>query len=842
MKNISAYIAKDVCLRMAEEIRAAGGNEVFFLGYLDDDLIVHDVVPTARGNEAAVPAVMQAAREADVVIHNHPSGPLTPSDADLSIAARLADFSVAFYIVNNRVDDLYVVVEPFAPTECKPLEAEAITALLAPNGPIAKQLPDYEIRPQQAEMIRAVIRAFNENLALAVEAGTGTGKTLAYLLPAIYWAKQNKERVVISTNTINLQEQLIKKDIPLLQKTLPVEFEAVLVKGRSNYVCLRKVDEIAGELDLGLEDDEYEELQDLIRWARASQDGSKADLTYIPSNDVWERIAAEGDACTHAKCLHFRDCFVNKARRRAGRADILVVNHHLLFADLAIRRQTGSFQDAAVLPPYQRIIFDEAHHIEDVATNYFGSQVTRAGLQRILHRLHHRKKNLEKGFLHTLRSRVLKHHNELPPALSESLVTTVRDKLAPNADSLLESMHFAMDRLFETVFAHTPEEGDNERKIRLLPQTVDSLFVETGLADLFRDLMQSLRLYAVDLLRFCEEAKKLRAFVQEDWEALTIDIEAQAERLAAAADILQQILFQESETEIRWIETAPRKVGRPIVRLQISPLEVKSIMKEAVFEAYKTVVMTSATLTVEQSFAFWAQRIGFSALPNSRRSELLLPSPFDFERQVLLCVPTDMPDPRDSGFAEALSKAVFKAVSITQGRAFILFTSYSLLNQTYRRLKESLELIGIQALKQGDLNRHELLRQFRQDKTSVLFGTDSFWEGVDVQGDALENVIITRLPFQVPSEPIIQARYEAIEAAGGNAFMDYAVPLAVLKFKQGFGRLIRHKNDRGCVISFDKRIVEKTYGTRFLNSLPQCRTVIGPSELVFAELKLFFNN
>ncbi|MDZ7316412.1 MAG: DEAD/DEAH box helicase [candidate division KSB1 bacterium] len=840
MKNISAYIAKDVCLRMAEEIRAAGGNEVFFLGYLDDDLIVHDVIAAARGNEAAVPAVMQAAREADVVIHNHPSGPLTPSDADLSIAARLADFSVAFYIVNNRVDDLYVVVEPFVPTECKPLDAEAITALLAPNGPIAKQLPDYEIRPQQAEMIRAVIRAFNENLALAVEAGTGTGKTLAYLLPAIYWAKQNKERVVVSTNTINLQEQLIKKDLPLLQKTLPIGFDAVLVKGRSNYVCLRKVDEIAGEFDFGLDDEEHEELQELIRWARASQDGSKADLAYIPSNDVWERIAAESDACTHAKCLHFRDCFVNKARRRAARAEILVVNHHLLFADLAIRRQTGSFQDAAVLPPYQRIIFDEAHHIEDVATNYFGSQVTRSGLQRILYRLHHRKKNLEKGYLHTLRLRILKHSGKLPAELSETLVAEVHNKLAPNADSLLESIHYAMDRLFEVVFAHTPEEGDNERKIRLLPQTVDALFVETGLADLFREMMQALRLYAVDLLRFCGETKKLRAYVQEDWEALTIDIEAQAERLAAAADILQQILFQESETEIRWIETAPRKVGRPIVRLQISPLEVKGILKEAVFDSYKTVVMTSATLTVENSFAFWAQRIGFYSLPNTRRNELQLPSPFDFERQVLLCVPTDMPDPRDSGFAEALSKAVFKAVSITQGRAFILFTSYSLLNQTYRRLKESLELTGIQALKQGDLNRHELLRQFRQDKTSVLFGTDSFWEGVDVQGDALENVIITRLPFQVPSEPIIQARYEAIETAGGNAFMDYAVPLAVLKFKQGFGRLIRHKNDRGCVISFDKRIVEKAYGKRFLNSLPQCRTVIGPSELVFAELKLFF--
>ncbi len=839
MKSIDDYLSPEARLKLAEEIADAGGNEVFFLGYTDDDLIVCDVEPAARGNESAAPAVMRLAQEADVVIHNHPTGNLTPSDADLSIAARLSDFSVGFYIVNNSADDLYVVVEPFAEQKIEPLDVGQMETLLEPDGPIARLLPGYESRPSQLQMIEAATQAFNEDKVAVIEAGTGTGKTLAYLLPAVFWAKQNKERVVVSTNTINLQEQLIKKDIPLLQKALPITFEAVLVKGRSNYVCLRKVDEVSAELDLDMEEDEREELKMLLAWAQSSRDGSKADLAILPKNDVWEKIAAESDACTRGKCLHFRDCFVNKARRRAAHADILVVNHHLLFADLAVRRQTGSFQDAAVLPPYQRIVFDEAHHLEDVATAYFGGQVTRAGIQRILHRLHRRHKNLDKGYLHTLRFRVQRHFSRLPKEKAEALLTSVRDRLAPASEQLLESSDRIMDRLFEIIMAQTPQEGENERKIRLLPEAVETLFRSSGLANDLRELIVSFRHYAADLMALAAAAKQFKVYVDEDWEALTIDIEAQAERLSAAADTLHQVVFEEDDEHIRWIEAKPGRF-RPVVRFQISPLLIRGMMKEAVYDAYKTVIMTSATLTVENSFQFLAERIGLDLLPGERRIERILPSPFDYEKQVLFCVPVDMPDPRHPSFAEELGKAVFKAVSITDGRAFILFTSYGLLNIIYRQLKESLQLIGLTALKQGEVNRHELLRQFRRDKTSVLFATDSFWEGVDVYGDALENVIITKLPFQVPGEPVIQARYEAIERGGGNAFMDYAVPLAVLKFKQGFGRLIRRKTDRGCVIIFDKRVVEKAYGKRFLRSLPPCRTIVGTREEMFAAMKAFF--
>ncbi|RPH99344.1 MAG: DEAD/DEAH box helicase, partial [Calditrichaeota bacterium] len=776
MPEITRYIDIQVCERIRAAVAEADGNEVFFVGYTDDDLIVHDVQVIARGNSEAVPAVMSLAQEADVVIHNHPSGLLQPSEADLTIAANLDDFSVAFYIVDNSVSKIYVVVEPFAKREIQPLEADDIEKLLLPDGLISRQLTEYENRPQQLEMIQAVVQAFNENQVAAIEAGTGTGKTLAYLLPAIYWTKRNKERVVISTNTINLQEQLIKKDIPLLQKALTEKFDAVLVKGRSNYVCLRKVDEIDSEIDFHSEEEEIGELKSLIGWARSSQDGSKADLSVLPKSELWEKIAAESDTCTHSKCLHFRDCFVNRARRMATKANILVVNHHLLFADLAIRHQTGSFQDAAVLPPYQRIIFDEAHHIEDVATSYFGSQVTRVGIMRILNRLHRRVKTTEKGHLHSLRFRILKQQKHIPEKVVDQLMQKIRTALVPGAEQLGDATNQIMNQLFRILADQDPSLGDNELKVRLLPHVRDQLFHASNLADSFKDYIQTVKSFADGLKELVADVKNLKKYCAEEWDSQTIEISAQAERLIAAADILDEIIFEQDETNIRWIEAKAGRTGYPLVRFQMSPLQIKGMMKEAVFDAYQTIIMTSATLTIENSFSFLAERVGLDALADSRKIELILPSPFDFERQVIFAVPVDMPDPRHATFSQELAKAIFKAITITEGRAFILFTSYGLLNIIYQQLKESLQLIGITALKQGAENRHELLRRFKKDKTSVLFATDSFWEGVDVQGDALESVIITKLPFQVPSEPVIQARYEAIEKMGGNPFMDYAVP------------------------------------------------------------------
>ena len=835
------YLSDQVIVKIRTAIEEAKGNEVFFIGFTEEDLIVHDVAVAARGHKTAAPAILQLAAEADVVIHNHPSGHLTPSEADLSIATALDPFSVAFYIVDNLAENIYVVVEPFAKREIIPLESEALVKLVQRGGAVSRRLPGYEDRPQQEEMIRGVVEAFNDGKIFTIEAGTGTGKTLAYLIPAIRWALQNKERVVVSTNTINLQEQLIKKDLPFLQQVLP-KFTAVLVKGRGNYACLRKVNDLSGELDLQSdEEEEREELKQLIGWARSSSDGSKADLTYIPREQVWEKIGAESDTCTRSRCPFFRDCFVNKARRHAARANILVVNHHLLFADLAIRYQIGSISEAAVLPPYRRIIFDEAHHLEDVATNYFGDRITRAGILRILSRLHRQQKQVFKGHLHTALYKLRRRRGGLDEGLRGKIEEAVTSRLAPEVAALHEATQVLMDHIYEAVKGFSQENQGYEIKLRLVPDVLQALIIDSGIGQLLKDYITSIQELAVGLGHLGGWLNKLQSGPEDDLASTVIEIKAASDRLASAAAVIEDVIFRQDEERVRWIEVRPGYKGRHIVRFQNSPLDIAPMMQKAVYDSYDTIVMTSATLTVENSFEFLGKRIGLAALEEERRRELLLPAPFNYQEQALVCIPTDIPDPNDRSFSAELGKLIYRAVTISNGRAFILFTSYGLLTIIYRQLEESFRKLGITPLRQGEENRHELLARFRRDKNSVLFATDSFWEGVDVEGEALENVIISKLPFRVPNEPVIEARWQAIEKAGGNPFMEYAVPLAVLKFKQGFGRLIRRRTDRGSVIVFDNRVVTRHYGKRFMRSLPTCRMVIGQKEQVFSELKRFFD-
>jgi ATP-dependent DNA helicase DinG len=839
--NIEKYISSEAQEKIRHAISESGGNEVFLVGYTEEDLVVHEVDVVARGNKIAVPAVLNKARDADVVIHNHPSGALTPSDADLAIASHLDSFSVGFYIVDNTVNDIYVVVEPFAREEITHLDESKIEELLRPGGAISRHLKGYEERGQQIDMVSAVCQAFNQNKVATIEAGTGTGKTMAYLLPAIYWSLKNKERVVISTNTINLQEQLVHKDIPLLQKALNEKFDAVLVKGRSNYACLRKVDDVASELNLHADEDaERDELKQLIGWAKNSADGSKADLATIPSANVWEKIAAESDTCTRSKCRHFRECFINKARRKASRAHILVVNHHLLFADLALKYQKESFADTAVLPPYHRIIFDEAHHIEDVATNYFGSSITGMGIVRMLNKLFYVKKSIPKGLLVSINRQLQRQRALVPRDLFDKVSRMMEAEIVPDIQSTTEKTHDLMDLLFDSIRSLQQDDDKKEYKLRLLPHVYDRLFIGGDLQDAFKDYTMSLKSLGHRVYRLLEQLIVIQSLAKADWSSLLIEIKAQAERVAIAADTIEDVLFQQDENHIRWLEAKEGYKSRHIIRFKSSPLDVSGMMVNAAFEPFGTVLLTSATLTVNNQFNFLSQRIGLDKLSSSRRTELILPAPFDYQKQVIMAMPSDVPDPRHPTFAQEVSKLIFRALTISEGRAFILFTSYRLLNLVYSNLFESLNMLGLTPLKQGSANRHELLKKFRKDKKSVLFATDSFWEGVDVEGDALESVIIPKLPFKVPDEPIIEARYEAIERQGGNAFMEYAVPMAVLKLKQGFGRLVRRKTDRGCVIIFDSRITQKAYGKTFLRSLPECHTATGNREKVFEELKDFF--
>jgi len=840
MQSISKYLSQNVIESIRNAIEDADGNEVFFVGYTDENQRLEKVDVVARGDEEAVPAIFRIAENADAVIHNHPSGPLTPSKADLSIASQLERFSVGFYIVNNDASSIYVVVEPFAKQEIVHLRAQELTEIIKPDGPISKKLEGYEDRPQQVDMIEQVCDAFNHDKVTTIEAGTGTGKTLAYLLPAVFWSVRNKERVVVSTNTINLQEQLIKKDIPFLQSVLDEEFEAVLVKGRGNYVCLRKVQELESEFDFLTDEHERDELKNLISWAKNSNDGSKADLAYIPNHNVWEKIASESDTCTRIKCPFFQRCFVNRARRRAARANILVVNHHLLFADLALRNHIGRMGDSAVLPPYQRIIFDEAHHLEDVASNYFGSQVTRAGIARSLHRLHRRHKMMLKGQIHLMRNKLIMKQQHITPDTFSLLEKQLSEELPQMVTVLADLNSETMEQLYQWVREQSGQ-AKGEAKLRLTEAVRGSLRQEGELIEHINEFVAELRRFVTKLNKLVVLIQRAEAEAEEDWGSPIIEFLAQAERLLTVTEVIEHVLFKDDEEVIQWIEVKEGYRRPDIVRLKSSPLEIGPTMNTCVYEQFPTVVMTSATLTIENSFDFLGQRIGLNLLKNGRLSELILPAPFDYEHQAVIGVPLDIPDPRHESFADELSQLILKSLTVSEGRAFVLFTSYGLLNLLYRQLSESLQNLGIMALKQGTENRHRLIEQFRKDKTSVLFGTDSFWEGVDVEGNALESVIITKLPFRVPSEPIVEARVEAIERRGGNAFMEYSVPLAVLKFKQGFGRLIRKRTDRGSILIFDKRVVEKHYGRVFLNSLPKCHLVAGKQEDVFEELNKFFS-
>jgi ATP-dependent DNA helicase DinG len=821
-------------------IGEAGGNEVFFLGHTDGDLRVVDVEVLARGSEEAVPAILQGCCYGDVVIHNHPSGRLRPSGADIEIASRLGALGVGFYIVDNPVDDVYRVVEAFAPKDEERLEPQRIDAILGPEGVVATSLPGYEERPEQLRMAFAVAEAFNDKKLAVIEAGTGTGKSLAYLTPAILWALSNEERVVISTNTINLQEQLIRKDIPFLQRATNLEFRAELVKGRSNYFCWRRAETAQAEPGL-FEAENAGELQAILAWAQTSSGGSKEELTFLPKDEVWEEVRCEIDQCSRVRCAAYARCFFHKARRRAARADILVVNHALLLSDLALRHQTDNYSAAAVLPPFDRIILDEAHHLEDVATNFFASQVTRFAFARVLGKLCHPRKP-HRGLLPRFLSALSKELPETEDQLYRDLHGRVENLLATR-QALFDRSIRDLEEIGEDLAASLGKEIVEREEIK---HRVLSAFTQSELwgaiASRVRELAREAELLARELRALLKACDRLPEAVGDKLSPCLTDLRGIALRLEGIAGDLSFFVAGNEET-CAWFEVVRGRIGRGagiVTRLCTAPLEVSRSLKEAIYDRFKTVVMTSATLAVGDSFAYLKHRVGLDRTEPGRVTELLLASPFDFARQALVAVPTDVPEPGRPGYPEMVRDLAEKGILAADGRTFVLFTAYSLLRRVHGELAPVLAARGYQSLRQGEDNRHRLLKKFSKDATSVLFATDSFWEGVDVPGRSLEQVIIARLPFKVPTEPVLEARAEAIERAGGDPFMEYTVPQAVIKFKQGFGRLIRHKDDRGVVFILDSRVVKKGYGRIFLRSLPEAKVVAAPTAEVLAEMERFF--
>ncbi|HEY9594879.1 MAG TPA: helicase C-terminal domain-containing protein, partial [Spirochaetia bacterium] len=741
----------------------------------------------------------------------------------LSIAARLGNEGIGFYIVDNDVTEIYVVAEPMAEREIEPLDEGALAADLGPGGALSAIYPAFEERESQVGMLRQVCRAFNGDEICAVEAGTGVGKSLAYLLPAVAWAIQNDERVVVSTNTINLQQQLMEKDIPLVKKVLGKDPKVVLVKGRGNYLCLHRLNEALDEMTLF--DEQDADLLAIKEWSRTTETGSRTDLSFYPKEETWSKVCSEADTCLGLRCSHREGCFILKARREASAAKILVANHHLLFADLALRMAGSGFDDPAVLPPFRRVVFDEAHNVEKAATSFFSQSFSRFMLQRSLGRIWRKRKDRVTGHL---------------PIILKALGPGEEGQKIPG---LIQEVQDRAAELDDAVIGLLGDEGSLLLDATTLPRFREAATGALGnLSFSIRELTNAFE----DIFERLEEKTSPRGSDTKEESAIW-DCRVQLSRLSGAADICDRFRNEEAGgNDIFWLESLWSNRGRGesrdrAARLVITPLSIGPLMREAVYEPIKTAVFTSATLTVAGSFSFWAGRVGLGEDLGREPVFGTFPSPFNYREQVLLGVPTDAPAPDSPDHREFLSRFIAQTLVASRGAGLVLFTSYSLLRDVHDAVRPELARAGIKALRQGDDERGRLLDAFRAERSTVLFATDSFWEGVDAPGETLQVVILCRLPFRVPTEPVLKARMTAIEMNGGNPFMELSLPDAVVRMRQGFGRLMRRHDDTGVVLILDPRVVTKRYGSIFLESLPQTQRCIGRSAEVLRAVVSFFS-
>ena len=658
-----------------------------------------------------------------------------------------------------------------------PMQMElSADGILGPEGRLADRLaPNYEIREQQMRMAAAVAEAFAKGQHLLVEAGTGTGKSFGYLVPAILHATDplsegGGRRVVISTHTISLQEQLMGKDLPLLNSVIPREFSAVLVKGRANYLSLRRLaNTTERSTNLFQDPQDAEQLSRIGRWASETTDGTQSDLPFRPMTAVWDEVVSDSGNCMGRSCGTYETCFYYKARRRAQHAQILVVNHALFFSDLALRQRGVS-----VIPDYDAVIFDEAHTLEDAASSHLGLRLTNGAVDYNLRRLFNDRTN--KGLLVDGQGGNRRAQQQV-------------DHCRTASDTLFSELHY----WYEAQPSGFNGRVDTPRVIKnnLSPQLVE-------LAGLVKT-----------------SAKRL------DEDSKRKDLLAAADRVLALADLLESWLSQTISENVYWVSRSFDRRGIPRFELAAAPLEVGTVLREQLFQAVPSVVMTSATLASgKDDFGFIQSRVGLT-----HSNTLQVGSPFDYRRQVRLKLLDGMPDPsREPQAYERLTASMIEYFTRqTDGHAFALFTSYDLMRKVAARIAPGLRSADIGLLSQADgTPRSLLLDRFRREPRSLLMGADSFWQGVDVPGETLQNVMITKLPFSVPDQPLRQARMEAIQAAGGNAFVDFQLPEAVIKFRQGFGRLIRTSRDAGMVVVFDPRVRTKPYGQRFLDGLPEC--------------------
>ncbi|MGL4425556.1 MAG: ATP-dependent DNA helicase [Cetobacterium sp.] len=800
--NIEEKISLDVINKIKIEIEKEDGKEILFRGIPNDVGVIVDVKVLTKAKRYTVPTILRKMKKEEVIIFNHSSKHLHPTDGEVELAANYSTkLDGASYIVDNNLTELYELVELVQKTNIK----IDVKPYFEKKGLLAGVFSEFEYRKEQLDMAKVIEKGLNTETKVIVEAGTGTGKTLAYLIPAIEWSIKNKKRVVISTNTINLQEQLLNKDIPIAKKVIKDEFNYILVKGRGNYLCNRKLHNIAmGDF---VDFEEYSENQkiefkEVLKWGGKTETGDKAELPFEVDYIIWENFQSESDMCVGNKCQFKSQCYFLKARDEKKKADILITNHHMYFSDLAIRKEIGFNTEYSILPEYELVVFDEAHNVEKVARDYFSYEVSKYGFTKNMNQIYTMEKSKKKGTgsLDVL----IKHLEHCDYDGKKSTISDLQNDIKLKHRNLFVSGRSYFNFLIE-IFSKGQMKSITYRLKKNDFQKAPYYNQLDNLKDEFIG----------DLSSYLKKVKTILGRIREldDKEGYISDFSRYIDRLDTFLQNFKFINSLDDEKFIYWVDINGKKSNSKLVA---TPLKIDSELDKSLYSNLKQIIFTSATIAIGNDFSYFKESIGLKELT----LEKVIHSPFDYNNQMKVYLPKDLLNPSDLKFNDSVKEFLKNLILKTSGKCFILFTSYGTLNYMYFLIKDELEKAGLNLLMQGQAPRTQLVEMYKNLKNPVLFGTDSFWEGVDIKGDQLSSVIIFKLPFKVPSDPITEAIIENIAQQNKNAFVEYQIPESVIKFKQGIGRLIRSKSDKGIITILDNRVITKTYGKYFKDAIP----------------------
>ena len=804
--NIRDRFSENSLLTIKKHIEENEYKSIILKATFDDNELIQEPFFLCQYKKKNFEEILSKIKRDEIVIRTTKPNQLYPSDQELEVTEELYNKkNIAYCLLSSELDDFYFVQD----IDRIYLEQIDVKDYFSEEGILVRDI-GFEYRKEQEDMAHAVEKSVNENKKLIVEAGTGTGKTLAYLIPAIRWAVENKKKVIIATNTINLQEQLLLKDIPLAKSIIKEDFSYALVKGRNNYVCKRLFNELALGKNIDIETysiEAREQIEYILKWGHKTKTGDKADLPFEVLPEVWELIQSTTELCIGKKCPYRKECFYMKTRMEKLEADILISNHHVFFADLNVRAETDFDTEYLILPRYHMVIFDEAHNIESVARSYFSVEVSKISFTRLLNRIYQKKsRKKEKSALirveESIDDKSLKDTSQYI-----QLLNSIKEET-----SILQNIS---DEYFDEIRKMYDSKADIPiRKTLNNFEMTKSRFLE-NLREKKSFFERKMNEFLNDLMAFSNVIDE-----EKDKNPEVINFVNHIKIYKSYIDNFKFINEFSNDDYIYWLDINAKRTN---VVLTATPLNIAQKLSSVLFENLNRLVFASATLATNGNFNYFKNSLG---LNGEKCIEEIIKSPFNYDEQMSVYIPNDILDSENiNAFVTDASRFILEILIKTQGKAFVLFTSYTMLNQIYYSIGKKLKNAGFEVFLHGEKQRSQLIKEFKESKNPILFGTTSFWEGVDVQGENLSNVIITKLPFLVPTDPIVSAISKKIEEEGRNSFTDYQLPEAIIKFKQGIGRLIRKKSDSGNIFILDSRILKKKYGTLFIQALPSRKNI-----------------